>query len=57
MLWQKDIGDQTDVDESIAVHKDGKVKAPIVGSVVQEVSAQRDDHIPSCTVATTSAQQ
>jgi len=53
--WQKDVGDKTNIDEVIALTKDGEVKAPIAGSVVQEMSLQKGDYMPACTIATISA--
>jgi len=49
--WQKDIDDKTDFDESIASTKDGEVTAPIAGTVVQEMSLQKGDYMPACTIA------
>ena len=46
MEWQKDIGDETDVDESIALTKDGEAKAPIAASVVQDMFLQKGKIVP-----------
>ena len=44
--WQKDTGDETDVDENIASTKDGEAKASIAGSVVQGMSLQKVRIVP-----------
>ena len=46
MEWQKDIDEETDVDESTEATKDGEAKAPIAGSVVQEMSLQKGKILP-----------